>query len=93
LARFFGATFRGAISHLLVIGLVVLYERVRPRPARRTSPTCAGATRAKPCTSPIESGRPRGEERGDAFDRYVTALDREQHAAHGYRHVVEQTSA
>jgi hypothetical protein len=33
------------------------------------------------------------EERGDAFDRYVTALDREEHAAHGYRRVVEQTSA
>jgi hypothetical protein len=33
------------------------------------------------------------EERSDAFDRYVTALDREEHAAHGYRHVLEQTKA
>lgn len=33
------------------------------------------------------------EERSDAFDRYVTALDREEHAAHGYRRVVEQTHA
>jgi hypothetical protein len=33
------------------------------------------------------------EERGDAFDRYVRALDREEHAAHGYRRVVEQTHA
>jgi hypothetical protein len=33
------------------------------------------------------------EERNDAFDRYVTALDREEHAAHGYRRVVEQTRA
>jgi hypothetical protein len=35
----------------------------------------------------------RREERGDAFERYLAALDREEHAAHGYRHVVEQTSA
>jgi hypothetical protein len=35
----------------------------------------------------------RREERGDAFDRYVTALDSEEHAAHGYRRVVEQTHA
>lgn len=33
------------------------------------------------------------EERSDAFDRYVTALDREEHAAHGYRRAVEQTNA
>jgi hypothetical protein len=33
------------------------------------------------------------EERGEAFDRYVRALDREEHAAHGYRCVVEQTHA
>jgi hypothetical protein len=33
------------------------------------------------------------EERSDAFDRYVTALDREEHAAHGYRRAVEQTHA
>jgi hypothetical protein len=33
------------------------------------------------------------EERSDAFGRYVTALDREEHAAHGYRRVVEQTHA
>jgi hypothetical protein len=32
-------------------------------------------------------------ERSVAFDRYVTALDREEHAARGYRHVVEQTHA
>jgi hypothetical protein len=33
------------------------------------------------------------EERSDAFDRYVTALDREEHAAHGYGRAVEQTNA
>ena len=33
------------------------------------------------------------EERIDAFDRYVAALDREERAAHGYRRVVEQTHA
>jgi hypothetical protein len=33
------------------------------------------------------------EERSDAFDRYVAALDREEHAAHGHRRVVEQTHA
>lgn len=32
-------------------------------------------------------------ERSDAFDRYLTALDHEEQAAHGYRHVVEQTNA
>jgi hypothetical protein len=31
------------------------------------------------------------EERRDSFDRYVTALDREEDAAHSYRHVFEQT--
>ncbi len=35
----------------------------------------------------------RREERDDAFDRYVVALDREEHAARGYRRVVEQTHA
>jgi hypothetical protein len=35
----------------------------------------------------------RREERDDAFDRYVAALDREEHAARGYRRVVEQTHA
>jgi hypothetical protein len=33
------------------------------------------------------------EERDDAFDRYLRALDREEHAAHGYRLVIEQTCA
>jgi hypothetical protein len=33
------------------------------------------------------------EERDDAFDRYVAALDREEHAAHDYRRVVEETHA
>jgi hypothetical protein len=33
------------------------------------------------------------EERSDTFDRYVTALDREERAAHGYRRAVEQTQA
>ena len=36
---------------------------------------------------------PEREERSDAFDRYVTALVREEQAAHGYRRVVEQTHA
>jgi hypothetical protein len=33
------------------------------------------------------------EERDDAFDRYLGALDREEQAAHGYRLVVERTRA
>jgi hypothetical protein len=33
------------------------------------------------------------EERDDAFDRYLVALDREEHAAHGYRLIIEQTCA
>jgi hypothetical protein len=33
------------------------------------------------------------EERSGAFARYVVALDREEHAAYGYRRVVEQTDA
>jgi hypothetical protein len=32
-------------------------------------------------------------ERSDAFARYVAALDREEHAANGYRRVAEQTHA
>jgi hypothetical protein len=33
------------------------------------------------------------EERREAFDRYARALAREEHAAHGYRCVVEQAHA
>jgi hypothetical protein len=35
----------------------------------------------------------RREERSEAFGRYLAALDREEQAAHRYRHVVEQTIA
>jgi hypothetical protein len=31
-----------------------------------------------------------GGERGVAFDQYLAALDREEHAACGYEHAVEQ---
>ncbi len=31
-----------------------------------------------------------GSERDVAFEQYVAALDREEHAAHGYRRVVER---
>ncbi len=30
-----------------------------------------------------------GGERGVAFDQYLAALDREEHAAHGYEHAAE----
>jgi hypothetical protein len=32
-------------------------------------------------------------ERGPAFDRYAAALDREEHAAHCYRRLIEGTAA
>lgn len=32
-----------------------------------------------------------GPDREGAFDEYLAALDREEHAARGYRRVVEQT--
>jgi hypothetical protein len=34
-----------------------------------------------------------GGDRGAAYDQYLTALDREERAAHGYKHTLEHTQA